>query len=170
MEKLSGLVIDAYDDSDGTVLRELFPETIDLAELEKNAHALTPEEHNALPDDAFALVLMNGGCEMRKFATIDAGNTALSVMYFMKTAHRLPEEAQKVAANNLVASCEMYGLEAPELLQKIAFGAMGLLNAALVVPGQARKAQQNLAATKGTQGVVLTPQQIQQRKAQMGMY
>jgi len=79
---------------------------------------LTPEEHNALPDDAYALVLVNGDQVMKKFATIDSGNTALSVMYFLKTAHKLPEEAQKVAAQNLVAACGWYGLDAPELLKE----------------------------------------------------
>lgn len=118
MEKLSGLILDVYDDSDGAILRDIFPEPTDLSELEKNAHALTPEEHNALPDDAYALVLVNGDQVMKKFATIDSGNTALSVMYFLKTAHKLPEEAQKVAAQNLVAACGWYGLEAPELLKE----------------------------------------------------
>ena len=118
MEKLSGLILDVYDDSDGAILRDIFPEPTDLSELEKNAHALTPEEHNALPDDAYALVLVNGDQVMKKFATIDSGNTALSVMYFLKTAHKLPEEAQKVAAQNLVAACGWYGLDAPELLKE----------------------------------------------------
>jgi len=44
----------------------------------------------------------------------------LSVEYFLKTAHRLPVEAQKVAAQNLVAACGWYDIEAPEELQKIA--------------------------------------------------
>ena len=312
MEKLSGLIIDAYDDSDGRVLRHIFPEQTDLSELEKHAHALTPEEHSALPDEAFALVLVNDGQEFRKFATIDAGNTTLSIMYFLKTAHRLPMEAQEVAAANLEAACALYGLDAPELLKeavaqpyrkakgvaryvqlmkgdradameqfakdrtrsvvldlrglgggrtrmskpsisfgktraeananaareaakdqsrgkawqkmndlasdervysgatragtalgavgavgtatalasksnkntaekgineknasvmfKEAFGALGLLSGALVIPEQARQAKMNLSATKGSGGAVMTPGQIQQRKAQMGMY
>lgn len=120
MEKMSGLVLDVYDDMEGTILRGLYPTPADLPELTKEAHALTSEEHNALPDEAFALVLVDGDVELKKFATIDAGNTALSVGYFLTTSHKLPEEAQKVAAQNLCAACGWYDLEPPEELRKMA--------------------------------------------------
>lgn len=205
MEKLSGLVLDVYDDTDGSILQEIFPGPVDLSELEKSAHALTVEEHSALPDDAYALVLVNGDQVMKKFATVDAGNTALSVMYFLKTAHKLPEEAQKVAAQNLTAACGWYGLVAPDLLKvsldlhkqktnldkapdrpqkfpthgdccekagldKVALGLMGAAMGALTIPQYAREAKGSLAATKGARGAVLTPAQVKQRKAQMGMF
>jgi len=120
MDKLSGLVLDFYDDPEGAILREVFPTRGSVPGIVKEAHALTSDERNKLPDEAYALVLVNGDVEMRKFATIDEGNTALSVEYFLKTAHKLPEEAQKVAAHNLCCACDWYGLEAPEELQKIA--------------------------------------------------
>jgi hypothetical protein len=101
MEKLSGLVLDIYDDPAGEVLKSVFP-------------------RGCLPDDAFALILEQDGMELKKFATIDPGNTALSVEYFMKTGHKLPAEAQKVAAHNLCCACEWHGIEPPEELQKIA--------------------------------------------------
>lgn len=199
MEKLSGLVLDVYDDSDGTILRELFGTSDKIPELTKQAHALTAEERGLLPDEAYALILMNGDIELRKFATIDAGNTALSIAYFLKTASKLPVEAQSVAAENLWAACDHHGLEAPEELKKVAlnlreiksnldkapershpkyptrgkdklaFGLGGLLTGAMIVPGQVGEARRNLAATKGTQGAVMTPDEVKQRRAMMGV-
>lgn len=120
MDKLSGLILDVYDDTEGVVLRELFSSSGEIPDMAKEAHALSAEDRDGLPDEAFALVLVNNEVELKKFATVDETNTALSVMYFNKTAHRLPEEAQSVAAENLWAACEMHGLEAPEWLKKTA--------------------------------------------------
>ena len=120
MDKISGIILDVYDDLGGSVLKTIFPTADALPEFVKSAHAISFDERSALPDDAFALILEQGGIELKKFATIDAGNTALSVEYFLKTAHRLPVEAQKVAAQNLVAACGWYDIEAPEELRKVA--------------------------------------------------
>lgn len=177
MDKLSGLILDVYDDTEGTVLRDLFSSSEEVPDMAKEAHALSAEDRGNLPDDAFALVLVNNGTELKKFATVDETNTALSVMYFSKTAHKLPKEAQSVAAENLWAACDMHGLEAPEWLKKTALSLrkeaispLGLLSGALVVPQQAGEARKNLAATSGTKGAVMTPEQVKMRRAQMGMY
>ena len=58
MEKLSGLELDIYDDPAGVILKTVFPGAEDLPELVKEAHAITGEERERLPDDAFALVLV----------------------------------------------------------------------------------------------------------------
>jgi len=134
MDKISGIILDVYDDLGGSVLKTIFPTADALPEFVKSAHAISFDERSALPDDAFALILEQGGIELKKFATIDAGNTALSVEYFLKTAHRLPVEAQKVAAQNLVAACGWYDIEAPEELQKVALG----VSAATVVPDKVK--------------------------------
>ena len=121
MEKLSGVVIDAGDDYNGAVLRSIFPTQESVPDLIKSAEYLPPERRAVLPDDLYALVLQNGeDVALRKFACTDAGNTALSVEYFMKTAHKLPENAQKVAAANLCEACSWYDIEPPEVLEKIA--------------------------------------------------
>jgi len=121
MDKIAGLVLDVYDDPKGEVLRGIFPTEESLPALIKEASHITPELHAQLPDDAFALVLQNNGeTTLRKYACVDGGNTALNVEYFIKTAHKLPTEAQKVAAQNLIVACGWYGLEPPEELQKIA--------------------------------------------------
>jgi len=122
MEKLSGLVLDIYDDPKGDILKSVFPTLESVPGLVKEAHQLTQEDRDRLPDDAFALILEQGGSELKKFATVDAGNTALSVEYFLKTGHKLPVEAQKVAAHNLCVACGWFGIEPPEELQKVAQG------------------------------------------------
>ncbi len=118
--EMSGLILDVYDDFKGEVLRSLYgvPET--LPDFVKAAQALSTEDHQRLPDECFALILQNGDQVLRKFACIDEGNTALSVQYFIKNAHKLPEEAQKTAAANLLIACSWYDLAAPEPLSKIA--------------------------------------------------
>ena len=116
----SGLILDVYDDFKGDVLRSLYPSSEGLPDFVKTAQVLSSEDRSRLPDDAFALVLQNGEQVLRKFACIDEGNTALSVQYFLKNAHKLPDEAQKIAATNLVAACGWYDLVVPEPLAKIA--------------------------------------------------
>ena len=101
---ISGLMLDVYDDFQGSLTREIYPSADDIPETVKTAHALTSEDRDGLPDGAFALVLMNEGEKFRKYACTDPGNTTLSVEFFMKNAHKLPEEAQKTAAENLVTA------------------------------------------------------------------
>ena len=121
MNKIAGLVLDVYDDPKGEVLRGIFPTADDLPDLIKEASHVTPELHAQLPDDAFALVLQNNGeTTIRKYACVDEGNTALNVEYFIKTAHKLPEDAQKVAAQNLIVACGWYGIEPPQELTRFA--------------------------------------------------
>lgn len=159
MEKLSGLVIDAGDDYNGAVLRSIFPTQESVPDLIKEAEYLPPERRNELPDDLYALVLQNGeDVALRKFACTDAGNTALSVEYFMKTGHKLPEEAQKVAAANLCAACEWYDIAPPEELQKIALGLARAAHLALVGPEAYKTTkggiQRNMAAARQSGGMV----------------
>lgn len=158
MEKLSGLVIDAGDDYNGAVLRSIFPTRESVPNLIKTAEHLSPERRAELPDDLYALVLQSGDVSLRKFACTDPGNTALSVEYFMKTGHKLPEEAQKVAAANLCAACGWYGIEPPEELEKIALGLARAAHLALVGPGAVRgtKAgiQRNLAQARQSGSMV----------------
>lgn len=122
MEKLSGLVLDMYDDSNGEVLRSIFPIREGVSDLVKTARFVSQEEREELPDGVFALVLTGGEAPLRKYACVDAGNTALSVEYFLREGHKLPEEAQKVAAANLVTACHWYGLPPNRMLEKAAFG------------------------------------------------
>lgn len=157
----SGLVLDLFDDVQGEVLRSIYPTEQDLPEKVKTAHALSSSEREKLPDDAFALVLLNGEQKLRKFACIDGGNTTLSVNYFLKTAHKLPVEAQKVAAENLIQACGWYDIEVPEALQKLAFlgTAMNALTVIPTVTGTAHEMKNRLQENKvlGAGGHVVTP-------------
>jgi hypothetical protein len=110
MMKTAGVVFDFYDDPSGRLLKESFPTAESLPEVIKTAHILRPEEHDVLRDEAFALVMTNDGKVLRKFACIDPGNTLLSHLYFEKTASQLPEEARKVAEQNIAAALSKFSM------------------------------------------------------------
>lgn len=107
----SALSLDFYDDVDGKLVKNSFPTSDSLPEIVKTAHILSSEEQSVLRDEAFALVLLNEGKTLRKFACVDAGNTYLSALYFLENKDKLPEEAQKVAMANIVEACEEFGIQ-----------------------------------------------------------
>jgi len=117
MIKLAGYVFDTYDDVDGQVLRSIVPSTDDLPDLVKTASRLTEDQVNKLSDDRFALVMVDQGTKMKKYATVDKGNTVLSVMYLLKQAHLLPPLAVKIAAGNLIDACRHHQLAVPAQLK-----------------------------------------------------
>lgn len=117
--RTAGVVFDFYDDMTGALLKESFPTPDSLPEIVKTAHILSSEERDVLRDEAFALVLVNEGKILRKFACVDAGNTLLSAMYFMQNKDSLPEEAQKIASVNIQAACAEFGLPLRDI-EKIA--------------------------------------------------
>lgn len=120
MKRLSGYVFDNYDDVDGQVLRSLVENPTHLPPFVKTAARLTPSQVESLPDDQFALILFDGTDKMKKFATVDRGNTTLSVLYLLKQAHLLPPDAVKTAANNLIGALQAHGLSVPTELVKAA--------------------------------------------------
>jgi hypothetical protein len=183
VEKLSGLVLDVYDDPSGEVLRAIFPSYEQVPELIKSAHVVQPGERSELPDDLFALILVDGDVSLRKYACVDAGNTALSVEYFMQLRHKLPEEAQKVAASNLTTACGWYGIEPPEALLKVAgvlgWGAkhvakkavsdpLGTAMTAMTLPGQVKGIHQT-AQARGAEakasGAIINPNVLKAQPA-----
>lgn len=117
MIKTAGVAYDFYDDG-GSVLRKRLGGNV--PEFIKTAAALDDSSLASLPDHAFALVLFNGTEQLRKFACVDKGNTAASVVYFMENREKLPKVAQERAAQNLVNACLHYDLLPPLQLMKIA--------------------------------------------------
>jgi hypothetical protein len=115
----TGTIIDFYDDPMGSVLKTKVAHA-QLPDYVRSAEFQTEAKLAGLPDDAFALIMVDNGKAMRKFACVDKGNTALSVLYFMENKDKLPEEAQKVAAENLLGYCMAYGLDVPSQVKKIA--------------------------------------------------
>lgn len=154
--RLSGLVLDVYDDALGETVKTAFESPQDIPELIKDAHALSFEERGALPDDVFALVLTQNGETLRKYACTDAGNTALSVLYFREHGHKLPEEAQKIAEANLRTACGWYGLELESI--KTAGVMRSLWNGAKSVGSNARGAVgAGVGLAKGIAGAAVAP-------------
>jgi hypothetical protein len=114
--KFAGVTLDWYDD-DGATLKQKFPTLEQVPEVIKEAN-VQPKEKLAHED--FALIMVDQGHVFRKFACVDAGTTAMSVVYFMEHGDKLPEEAQKTAATNLVGFCVKHNVMPPAALTKIA--------------------------------------------------
>lgn len=113
------MILDFYDDPQGTVLKSKIPTHNAVPDFIKTAEHLG-DRFDSLPDDVFALVMVDQGVKMRKYACVDKGNTALSVLYFIENHDRLPENAVKVAAVNLLAACEVHDIVPPLPLCELA--------------------------------------------------
>lgn len=120
MSHLAGFVFDVYDDTNGDTLRTVIPDAESVPDFVKEAERITPDRARSLPDDAYSLVLLDGGRKLKKYASVDKGNTALSVLYLLKQAHLLPEVAVKIAATNLIEACNRFELAVPDELMKAA--------------------------------------------------
>jgi hypothetical protein len=78
----------------------------------KSAELLTSDKAASLPADAFALrILTEDGSHLHKFPVTSAADTWLSMRYFEKNAHKLPQSAQSIAASNLKIAADRYGVE-----------------------------------------------------------
>lgn len=142
MSRYSGVVLDFHDDN-GQHFKTRFPSVDDVPDIIKEADIRSPED---LPNEAFALVAVDGGEMLRKYACYDPGTTSMSVVYFMDHGHKLPESAVKVAAANLAEACLEFDIVPPADLIKMA----GPLSRLKDVLGEAGKAA--LEATKGELG------------------
>jgi hypothetical protein len=120
----TGVVLDFYDDVNGEGLKRVYPTKESLPEQIKTAHILNSDERAVLRDEAYAVVMQDGGKMLRKFACVDAGNTMLSMIYFEQNYARLPTEAIKVAAANLIGAAERFDIPVPELLKVAAKNGM----------------------------------------------
>jgi len=114
--KYAGVILDYYDDR-GETLKALFPTPDRLPDEIKTA-SVRPKEK--LPNEAFALIMLDQGHVFRKYACADPGTTMMSSIYFMEYGDRLPEEAQKTAASNLVAACLRHNIMPPAEMTKVA--------------------------------------------------
>ncbi len=114
--KYAGVTLDWYDDELAT-LKAKFPTADQLPNIIKEADVRPAHK---LANEQFALVALDEGNVLRKYACHDPGTTAMSVIYFMEHGDKLPEGAQKMAAVNLVSACEASGLRPPEALEKAA--------------------------------------------------
>ena len=106
--------MDFYDDG-GSLLRETVAAE-DIPDFVKSAEVVD----SSSPSNLYALVLIEDGNTLKKFATVDAGNAWLSTLYFAKNRHTLPIEAQKIAATNLKGALIHFNIEVPEVIEKLA--------------------------------------------------
>jgi hypothetical protein len=114
--KLAGVTFDWYDDH-GETLKSMFPTPDELPDMIKTANVPAKEK---LPNEAFALIMLDQGHVFRKYACADPGTTAMSVIYFMEHGDKLPEDAQKMAASNLVEACVAHDIMPPATMTKVA--------------------------------------------------
>lgn len=124
MSQMGSYVVDHYDDFNGRVLKSLVSSPEDLPAFVKTAQRMSPDEIRTAPDDRFALIMLDEGHKLKKFAMTDPGNTALSVLYLLKQAHLLPPAAVKTAAQNLLVACAHYDLDPPYQLKVAAKAGM----------------------------------------------
>jgi hypothetical protein len=114
--KYAGVTLDWYDDELAT-LKAKFPTADQLPDIIKEADV---RPAHRLANEQFALVALDEGHVLRKYACHDPGTTAMSVIYFMEHGDKLPEGAQKMAAVNLVGACLEHDLAPPDALTKAA--------------------------------------------------
>lgn len=141
----TGAILDFYDDPQGLVLKSKLA-AAQVPAFVKEARCLTPELSGELPDDAFALVLVDQGQKFRKYACVDKGNTALSVIYFLENQGKMTKQAQKVAAQNLCLACTSFGLDVPLQLKVAAGKKEADLTGTEVMPLQASHPENDHAA------------------------
>jgi len=159
----TGEIFDFYDDPQGLVLKKKV-DARQIPEFVKRAQYKSHEALSVLPDDAFALVMVDGGKKFRKYACIDSGNTTLSVIYFMENKDKLTKEAQVAAASNLVHACLSYGIEPPEALLKVAkTGKQAELSGTEVMPMQASHPDNDHAVGTADEPVPATTKKVASR-------
>lgn len=145
--RFAGVTYDWYDDQ-GLTLKSKFPTRESLPDIIKTA-TIQPKE--GLANEQFALVMIDNGGVFRKYACNDAGTTAMSAVYFMEHGDKLPEEAQKLAASNLIQACLRHGIRPPAPMVKVARTALVKRLLGGLLP-QTSKAMPELAqAAKRTQ-------------------
>jgi len=114
MFKLANQIIDAYDDTDGSFLKK-------LAAINPKCNMISAEERSALKDHDFALtVITKTASKLNKYPICDRDSTWLSMKYFEKNSHKLPDRACEVAAYHLKTASLKYGLHATPLVMALA--------------------------------------------------
>lgn len=114
---IAAAVLDFYDDSKQELMAKVASV---LPPAVKHAHItqLTPEQHEALPDSEFGLVILTKRAHvLRKYPVNDPGNAWLSAQYFQHTHEKLAFPARFVAAKFIKAACDAYGVPSSSLVE-----------------------------------------------------
>lgn len=108
--KLENAIIDIYDDVN---LKETLTKVASrLPSNLRQEHLPAVHEKDSLEDSQFALSLFTkSASKLNKFPINSRINTALSSEYFELNHHKLPYEAQKIAAAFIHRACDKFGVE-----------------------------------------------------------
>jgi hypothetical protein len=116
--------LDIYDDPNLEIIKEIVNTTNcrdSFAKCASQVNLHNEESLERLRDDQYALVLMDKTGNVSKKYPIDSlEQTWLSSIYFMKTGAQLPNLAQAIAASNIKHAANVWGLETPDTITKIA--------------------------------------------------
>jgi hypothetical protein len=114
MLNLANQILDVYDDTGRESLEK-------LASVRPDCNVLSTEERSGLKDYDFALtIITKKASKLNKYPICDADSTWLSSRYFDMHGHKLPLEAQKIAASNIKLACSKYKIEPSETIHKLA--------------------------------------------------
>lgn len=109
--KLEQCVLDLFDDC--TLDQTLRKIACNLSNDIKREELPTASERDSLEDYQFALTLITKtASKLNKFPINDKVNTAFSNEYFELNNHKLPIEAQKIAAVYIGKACDKFGIDA----------------------------------------------------------
>jgi len=125
--KLEHSVLDLFDDhsADKTLMKIACNLSNDL----KHEPLPSVQDRNRLEDFQFALTLITKtASKLNKYPLDSKINTALSNEYFHLNHHKLPEEAQKIAAAHIVKACDKYGIDAHQSVKIASLGEMPRTN------------------------------------------
>jgi hypothetical protein len=118
MKISAGSVLDPYDDEFASL--STFFQKRSMPDFIKTASIMSGEEHSALPDHAFAVVLVGPNEQLRKYACTDKPHTAVNVLYFLEHKNELPPTARVKTASNLTKACRHFGMRPTMELAKLA--------------------------------------------------
>lgn len=106
---IAATVLDFYDDDQHAMMAKIaMPASLRNTPI----NVLTPEQHDALSDQDFGLVVLTKRASvLRKFPVSDPGNAWLSAQYFDQTHEKLAFPARFVAAKFIKAACDAYGVK-----------------------------------------------------------
>lgn len=150
--RLAGITLDMYDDRGALLAEKLSGDELKLAGI-GDTTLLTLGQLNQLPDRLFAMVGTNDGDVVRKYAMVDRGHLATSMLYFLENKDRVPEELHPKIAANLVNACAWYDLDPPEELVKTALlgAALTALDGANLINSEGQRHKQDMARFRTAQ-------------------
>lgn len=124
MYRLENQILDLYDDANfkQTTLPELLPR---IPEFLKTAAAPSSEINKQRPDNVFALCLLTKRANKLLRYPIDTpADTFFSSEYLQRSFHKLPAGAVKMAATNINAACQRFGIEPSPIVKEASKGAI----------------------------------------------